>query len=424
MRKATVILLWCFVCSLAWERVSLPLIGRAPVLLGPVVMGLGVLTTLVEGRVRRIGAVVGLAIAFAFSAVFSTLWAVSLEPALQRVATYAQLVGLVWLVWEFARTPRAQQALLIAYVLGMFVPIAALIVNYASGQTTNDYGVARYSALGLNADELGLMCALSLPMAWRLILGFGGGVRLMASMFLLVAPVGVMLTGTRGSFVVALVGLSIIPISLRRSSGRVAIGSLVVLILSAVVVAQVVPSDSWARMGTIGQELGDGGSLTGRREIWAGGWQVFLARPLLGVGAGGFETAVYPMLSQYSAPHNTLLAILVEQGVLGFLIFAALVLACAGTCRRLAPREREFWVIMLLAWLVGGTTLHWQYHKLTWLLFGLLAAEAAASSAASRKMGADAVLVNPRSPVLRSGPLQDDAPLTAPMTAQYLRPGR
>jgi hypothetical protein len=29
----------------------------------------------------------------------------------------------------------------------------------------------------------------------------------------------------------------------------------------------------------------------------------------------------------------------------------------------------------MLSWFVGGLSIHWQYHKLTWLLFGLLAAQ-------------------------------------------------
>ena len=92
------------------------------------------------------------------------------------------------------------------------------------------------------------------------------------------------------------------------------------------------------------------------------------------------RVAVYPILGDYAPPHNTALAVLVEQGIVGFLVFLALLGACVASIWKLARPERKFWVVLMLSWLVGVMSVHWQYHKLTWLLFGLLGSHASHQS--------------------------------------------
>ena len=74
--------------------------------------------------------------------------------------------------------------------------------------------------------------------------------------------------------------------------------------------------------------------------------------------------------------HNTFLSVLVELGVGGALLLAGL-LGCLFYCAsRMRYMERCLWIILLLTWAIGGSTLTWEYHKPTWLLFALLAAHA------------------------------------------------
>ncbi|HKX30945.1 MAG TPA: O-antigen ligase family protein, partial [Blastocatellia bacterium] len=60
-----------------------------------------------------------------------------------------------------------------------------------------------------------------------------------------------------------------------------------------------------------------------RGELWRGGWGVFCAHPVIGVGLGAFETA-YPMYSQdrgldkiAAHAHNDYLQVLTDSGVVG-----------------------------------------------------------------------------------------------------------
>jgi O-antigen ligase len=98
---------------------------------------------------------------------------------------------------------------------------------------------------------------------------------------------------------------------------------------------------------------------------------VFREKPLLGVGAGAFAAAVEPVVGA-RASHNVFLAVLVEQGIVGFLTFAALLLACAWRISHAPAQQRRFWTIIAITWLIGALSLSWQSAKITWLLISLL----------------------------------------------------
>src|SRR6185503_10267226 len=79
---------------------------------------------------------------------------------------------------------------------------------------------------------------------------------------------------------------------------------------------------------------------------------------------------------------NVFLAILVEQGLIGIIVFIGLLAACARTILGLRGNLRKVWTVLALVWLLGSMSLNWQYRKITWLLFGLLSTQAATASVA------------------------------------------
>jgi hypothetical protein len=57
---------------------------------------------------------------------------------------------------------------------------------------------------------------------------------------------------------------------------------------------------------------------------------------------------------------------------MGFGCFGLLLLAlCLNIWMMQAP-DRALWMVMLLVWAAGVSTLTWEHHKVTWLLFGLI----------------------------------------------------
>jgi hypothetical protein len=95
MRSATRYLLWMFVFTLPWEAFAFPKIS---LYLGLAATAVGIAATMLSGRFRRPGVVFTCALAFWISAAASLLWTVSWAMTIARVITYAQMVGLVWMM--------------------------------------------------------------------------------------------------------------------------------------------------------------------------------------------------------------------------------------------------------------------------------------------------------------------------------------
>ena len=392
MRSVTERMVWVFAFTVPWDVVVFSGIGTISRVAGLVALMAAALTTVAEGRFRRPDAILGFAVAFTGMAALSILWSVSPGATLQRSWTYVQLVAMVWMVREFARSHERQQALLFAFCLGAFVPLIEVMNNF---RTATDSSV-RFAMAGFNANDLGLTLAIALPMAWHLAIHQRGLIRMIPVAYLMLAPVAILLTGSRGSFLAALVALSIVPLTFPRLSMRSISVVGAVLIVAGVAAAMVVPEGTWARISTIQTELSGDGRLTGRVDIWRAGLDLFPSQPLLGVGAGAFGPAVERAINLNYAPHNAVLAILVEQGVVGFVSFALLLGACGATIARLPRADRILWTSVMLCWLVGVMSVNWQYRKATWLLFGLIAAQSVAKRATSKAVPQD------RAPISRS----------------------
>jgi O-antigen ligase len=194
-----------------------------------------------------------------------------------------------------------------------------------------------------------------------------------------------LLSGTRAAFLAGIVAVAIVPLTLRIGSLRSLVLTVTLIVVAVPSIIWYVPSSSWERMLTIREEL-SGGTMTGRTGVWRAGLNAFQERPLVGFGAGAFGTAVAVSIPEHRMrfAHNALLSVLVEQGVVGLFLYSVLLAACAWTITRLQPPERTLWAVLMLSWLVGVMSLSWEYHKLTWLLFGLLAAQRVGEGARRR----------------------------------------
>jgi O-antigen ligase len=365
-----------------WDTVSLPGIGALSRIVGVLALGAALVAVIVQGRFLKPGAVFWLAVGFVTSAALTLFWTISIGSTLSRAITYAQLLGSVWIVQEFARRREQRESLLLAFCLGSFVPIVNLFNSYRLGIHVGRFSerVTSTGALRINADNLALTLVIAMPMAWYLVQHRAGIVRLVALVYAGLAPVAVLLTGTRGAFTAGLVSLSIVLVSRSRESVGFLIRATVLLAVVAAAAIQVVPDSMWNRVLSIQSDIANG-QMSGREDIWAAGVQVFVNRPLLGVGAAAFMDAVNPILGKPQAPHNFLLSVLVEQGIVGFCLFAALLVACARTIFRLSSSERTLWMSVMVCWVVGVLSVNFEESKVTWLLFGLVAAQTASERA-------------------------------------------
>jgi O-antigen ligase len=381
MSRAAFCALWCFVLVLPWDVFTqLPVLGSIPRLVGLVASAVGVLHVLARRRVRPLSWFHGFAMLFVVWGGVSSFWSIDPDATRMRFVTSLQLLVLVWLIWEIAWSPERQRALLQAYVLGVCVAAVATMHNYVSGAAWFSYGTVettRFVALNQDPNELGVILALGLPMAWYL--GFPQPQRRISWVWRLYVPLGItgiLLTGSRAAFLTALVALVIIPWTLGRVRLRTKVALYALAVGSVILATSFVPAASLERIHSTRADI-EAGYFGGRIYIWMAGLEVARAHPLAGVGAGGFGAAVAPTLHYDMASHQTFLEILVEQGVVGLLLFFAVVGAAIKPLRHLPPLERRLWMVLLASLAVGSMSLHLGHRKQFWFVLGVLAAQVA-----------------------------------------------
>src|SRR5436190_9797807 len=377
LSKVAFACLWCFVVVLPWDvYAELPVVGSIPRLVGIVASTIGVLYIGARRRVRPLSWFHVFTVVFVLWAAVSTLWSIDTEATRTRLLTYLQLTVLVWLIWEIAWSPQRTRALLGAYVLGVAVASVATIRDYLSGEHAAGYA-GRFNALSINPNELGMTLAIGLPMAWYLSLSHPQRrVARLWQLYLPLAITAILLTASGGAFLTMLVALAIIPATQGRLRLRTKAALCVLAPASLVLAASFVPEATLERLQTTRADI-ESGYFGHRGFIWRAGLEVAREHPLVGLGAGTFGAAVEPTLGFQWSSHSVPLGILVEDGLVGLLVFLAII-GAAFTALRRAPRlPRRFGIVLLVALGVGSLSLEWGYRKQFWFVLGIVAAEAA-----------------------------------------------
>ena len=241
---------------------------------------------------------------------------------------------------------------------------------------------------------------LAVPVALFIGWESRGKVRWLAFGCAAIIVAATLLTYSRGGMlalgVILVLALIAHRVDRRRMIGGVA--ALVVLLL-------LLPASFTRRFVTIEQILPGGGetihrdsSFEKRRLLTATAWVTFKNNPLLGVGAGnytvwfdhyaeqvGSEARGYDDPGEIHYPHNLYLEIAAETGVLGLVIFAAIVAmtlahlrsanrALADEGLREAAGVAKALELAVIGYLISALFLHGHFQRYLWLMFGLAAA--------------------------------------------------
>jgi len=364
--------LWVFIFAVPWENIIvIPGIGTISRLMGMVAVGFAVLAALMSGRLRRLQPFHVAAVLFVICAGFGVFRTADEERAIGKFGTYLQLLVVLWMIWELAPSFRKQQGLFLAYVLGAYIAVIDTILNYRSAIGTS---ATRFTAQGFDPNDLGMTLALALPMAWYLGMAYRQPLlRWLCRAYLPLGLVAIGLTGSRGALVASIVALLIVPVSMTRlSPRRIAAGGFL-LLASGVAVVWSIPAASWERYGATRAEAAAGvGNLNSRLVVWRMGLRAFTQKPVLGYGTSGFNWAVR------SQSHNSYLSVLVEQGLVGFTLYAMMFITVFIRVMRMPTMERRFALVQMATLGVAMLPLVWDDRKPVWVILALLTALAAA----------------------------------------------
>lgn len=372
MRRVAWALLLVFAFAIPWEY-SLDLgdpLGNVARIAGLILLVAAIPAVLQAGRMRMPGPLLWAILAAYLWVCCSYFWTIDPVETLTRMRAYFQELMVVWLVWEFADNPLDLRWLLRVAVAGSWVLAVLTLMDFASPEAVAA-GQIRFAASGQDPNDVARFLDLAFPLAALLLHSekhWAG--RLLAGGYLPLGLIGVLLTASRGGFLAALVAVVGCGVMLLRRRGRTAIVAVLSLPVLGAAAWLLVPSESFARLATIPEQIRYG-SMNERLNIWAAGWHAFVKAPFLGTGAGTFVSAAG--LSRVDTAHNTLLSIAVGGGLCA-LFLASIILAF--TLRAVAQTRgsvRLAFVTALAVWAVTALVSTVEESRTTWLLIALIA---------------------------------------------------
>ena len=364
-----------FVLTIPIEAVAeYPALGSASRIIGIALAGFWVATVVVTGRLRKFTLFHVAILIFIFWNAISIFWSMNADRSVEHLMTWVQIFLMVCILWDLYTTRQSIEAALQMYVLGGYVALASTVINFMVGNT---FYYGRFSAAGTSPDDLGAILAIGITVAWYLADSKSNNAILRSLKwvnyaYIPAALLGIALSGTRLALVAAIPGFIFGLASLTRLRMSTRIAIFVFLIAAGYFSLPLIPQESFERLGTTGNEISSG-DLNGRTELWAEGIVSFEKHPLVGIGSNMYRS----INVENKVAHNSFISVLVELGLVGFLLFGFVLAVVIRQIFSQPIWEKRMWLAVLAGWAAAAATLTWEYRKPTWLFLCLIVASAA-----------------------------------------------
>jgi O-antigen ligase len=324
------------------------------------------------GGRRREGWLVAATLFFLFQ-IASGLWA----PAAARVGPQTlDLVLMTALIIAFYLYAAGDPATVVRlafrlfYAAALVFALAALFVNGPGEQ-------GRYSAFGggpnvfVRIEILGVISAVALALFHRRLLPL-----LAVPLFLLAA----VLSGSRAGLLAGLVvgAAALLKIRHRLRGGPVVAAGAFLAAAAMVVWVLAPPAFTDLFQERFVEQTVQQRYLSDRTDIWAAAWRLAVEHPVAGTGLDGFYGLI-GVNSMVEYPHNYVLGVAAEGGVLGIGLLVTAVLLWTGTVRGGGHRPQMTGLAVAAAVFVALSSLFsGDYYdaRLAWLFAALAAAAA------------------------------------------------
>jgi len=235
------------------------------------------------------------------------------NPGVTRILLVSSAAGIFIVIRAF----RLERKKILIPVLsgGSFAILVSLFLHSSS---------QRLAGVFSNANLLGSFAAGLLPVGFTFLLGKGWKKVLLLLLFLILCITSLIMTGTRSS-VIAMAGATAAVLCIRWKPGL--LNLLLVLFFVAATVTVFLPQLPLPAMG---------GTPGVRQVIWEGSSRMFFQKPLFGWGNGSFQL-LFPRFRSSDFflrgvstntvhAHSEPLEILAESGLIGFVLWAALII--------------------------------------------------------------------------------------------------
>jgi O-antigen ligase len=379
MRTFAFVLSLVFIFVVPWEGViEFPGLGTAAKVIGFLTGVFWVAAVVITNRFRKPSQFQTMVFLFVLWNALSLFWSADPGRTLTHVLTWVQLLGMVLILWDLYNTRAAVMAGLQAFVLGEYVAIGYAVANYLAGNAFYTQFQRFSPAAQTGPDGFGLIVVMGIPVAWYLASSMK--TPRMNSLFKFVnyayipaAFLGLALSGTRTALIASIVALAFGLSSLTRVRLAARIPIFVLLTSTILFVLPHVQSlRSFQRLGTTYTEISEG-DLNNRVNNWREGFAAFPEHPIVGVGSNMYRS----VNSLGKLAHNSFLSVLVELGLVGFTMFAIILLIALIKILSQPKWDARFWLTVLAVWFIGASALTYEHRKATWLFLSLAVASAA-----------------------------------------------
>jgi O-antigen ligase len=323
--------------------------------------------------------------AFVLWVAASILWAADKGSVISATVTFLGVFGLMiivgllekrWLVLAWAG---------FVFSAALSVP-AGYILPVPEG--TDWSGSGRFMPGGAGPNTYACVLAIALFVAYFWLL------RRHAIIAILLSPVflyGIFATESRTGLI-ALVATPLLALFVPRLAARLGWRVLPMYVLGAVALVVIilafpaVGGSAAERYMTLSDPANEE-TWNGRWSLWQGAFEVIASNPILGVGAGNFAEAAMEhseLVVAHTArkdevagvAHNMLLGIAAQLGLVGLILFLAILFFVFTTAVPIARRSGMGTGIFLglIVFMFAGLTLSWESHKIVYVLFGSILA--------------------------------------------------
>lgn len=373
MKKLSLFLLGIFIYTIPVENsVIISGVGSINRLLGLISFCISLIYIVsIRRTVKKMTLFMLLSLTFLFWVSFTIFWSYNIQNSLTVWLTAIQIILMIQLINEVVDTKNDLLFLIKAFLLGIFTSVISIILSFINGVSYTIYDL-RFTAFGTDPNDVGVTLAIAIPILWYLILNEKDKVFLLISkIFFPLIIFSIVLTGSRGALLTAIVALLIIPFTYNKLKTIHKILTLIIFSVLTMILIKVVPVSVVERIFSIRDELSSG-NVSNRTDLWYAGLKVFSENPIQGVGIGAFADSVQSYLGYGYVAHNTFISILVEQGLVGFCIFLLILVYLFVNSRNLENKEYIMWRVVIVTWCIGVFSLTWEFQKVTWLIFSFI----------------------------------------------------
>ena len=298
------------------------------------------------------------------------------------VLTFIQLLMMLWLARQFIRTKSDHQTIMIILVIGILISAVVAIIQVGSLSNLNIENRAEGLSGGANTAARYFLYGIILLFYLESESKNSQLIRIVEIFCIALLAIALIFTESRSGLILLIIFafLQLLPMFSKKKKSVL----LIIILLATIFFLIGKTALSTLQFNNVIGSIINGSDTVGYRyTLWNAGIKMTFDHPFIGVGIGKFGDYLpyyWPVSKTILAntAHNTYIEVLAETGIIGFIIFASLLVASflkyiknIKESNKPSASIYTTWLIILIVLLIGSFTKGDTIDKFLWFLLGL-----------------------------------------------------